>query len=113
VAVRPDRRRRSKLRCGWEYLHVAIDNHSRIAFSQVLPNSTSASAVASLRNAVAYYATLGIRIRRLLTDNGHCYRSFAFLDACLQLGLVHRFTRPYTPRTNGKAERFIQTTLRE
>lgn len=113
VAVRPDGRRRGKHHCGWEYLHVAIDDHSRMAFSQLLPNFTGVSAVAFLHATVAYYATLGIRIRRLLTDNGHCYRSYAFRHACRQLGLAHRFTRPYTPRTNGKAERFIQTALRE
>ena len=113
IAVRADGRRRGKHHRGWEYLHVAIDDHSRIAFSQVLPNFTGASAVTFLRAAVAYYATLGISIRRLLTDNGHCYRSGAFREACLQLGLRHHFTRPYTPRTNGKAERFIQTALRE
>lgn len=113
MAVRPDGRRRGKHHCGWEYVHVAIDDHSRIAFSRILPNFTAASAVAFLRTSLAYYASLGIRIRALLTDNGHCYRSFAFRDACLELGLKHRFTRPYTPRTNGKAERFIQTALRE
>ena len=113
VAVRSDGRRRGKHHRGWEYLHVAIDDHSRIAFSQLLCNFTGPSAAAFLHAAVAYYATLGIRIRRLLTDNGHCYRSAAFREACLQLGLRHHFTRPYTPRTNGKAERFIQTLLRE
>lgn len=111
--VRPDGRRRGAHHSGWEYLHVAIDDHSRIAFSQVLPNFTAAAAIAFLRSAVAYYASLGIPIRALLTDNGHCYRSHAFHHACIQLDLRHRFTRPYTPRTNGKAERFIQTALRE
>ena len=113
VVYRPDGRRRGKHHCGWEYLHVAIDDHSRIAFSQILPNFTALAAIAFLRAAVAYYANLGIPIRRLLTDNGHCYRSHAFRAAVLQLGLRHHFTRPYTPRTNGKAERFIQTALRE
>jgi transposase InsO family protein len=113
VQYRPDGRRRGKHHSGWEYVHIAIDDHSRIAFSQILPNFTAAAAVAFLQAALAFYATLGIRIRGLLTDNGHCYRSHAFRDACLQLGLQHRFTRPYTPRTNGKAERFIQTALRE
>src|SRR5438093_552750 len=107
VVVRSDGRRRGKHHRGWEYLHVAIDDHSRVAFSQVLPNFTGASAVAFLHAAVAYYATLGIRIRRLLTDNGHCYRSGAFREACLQLGIRHHFTRPYTPSTNGKAERLV------
>src|SRR5713226_3739295 len=82
VVVRSDGRRRGKHHRGWEYLHVAIDDHSRVAFSQVLPNVTGASAVAFLHAAVAYYATLGIRIRRLLTDNGHCYRSGPFREAC-------------------------------
>jgi transposase InsO family protein len=113
VKVRPDGRRRGKHHCRWEYLHVAIDDHSRIAFAQILPSFTGADAVAFLFAAVAYYATLGITIRRLLTDNGHCYRSHAFRAAVLQLGLRHHFTRPYTPRTNGKAERLIQTALRE
>ena len=113
VVVRSDGRRRGKHHRGWEYLHVAIDDHSRIAFTQILANFTGASAAAFLHAAVAYYATLGIAIRRLLTDNGHCYRSAVFRQACQQLGLRHHFTRPYTPRTNGKAERFIQTALRE
>jgi transposase InsO family protein len=113
VAVRPDGRRRGKHHSGWEYLHVAIDDHSRIAFAQVLPAFTAAAAVAFLRAAVTYYAGLGITIRRLLTDNGHCYRSHAFRAAVVELGLRHHFTRPYTPRTNGKAERLIQTALRE
>ena len=113
MAVRPDGRRRGKHHCGWEYVHVAIDDHSRIAFSLILPNFTAAAAITFLRASLAYYASLGITVRALLTDNGHCYRSHAFRDACLQLGLKHRFTRPYTPRTNGKAERFIQTALRE
>jgi len=113
VVTRPDGRRRGKHHSGWECFHVAIDDHSRIAFSQILPNGTAASAIAFLHASLAYYARLGIRIRRLLTDNGHCYRSHAFRRAVLALGLRHRFTRPYTPRTNGKAERFIQTALRE
>jgi len=113
VVSRPDGRRRGKHHCGWEYVHVAIDDHSRIAFTQILPNFTAACAIAFLHTAVAYYAALGITIRRLLTDNGHCYRSHAFHAAVVELGLRHHFTRPYTPRTNGKAERFIQTALRE
>jgi len=100
-------------RAGWEYVHVAIDDHSRIAFSQILPNQKAPSAVAFLQAAVDYYARLGIAISRVLTDNGPCYRSGSFRRLCLQLGIRQRFTRPYTPRTNGKAERFIQTALRE
>ena len=98
---------------GWEYLHVAIDDHSRIAFSEIFPNQKAASAAAFLRHAVRYYARLGIPIRRLLTDNGVCYRSGLMQRTCQQLGIRQRFTRPYTPQTNGKAERFIQTALRE
>ena len=100
-------------RAGWEYVHVAIDDHSRIAFSQILPDQKAHSAVAFLKAAIAYYARLGISISRVLTDNGPCYRSASFRRLCLQLGIASRFTRPYTPRTNGKAERFIQTALRE
>jgi len=98
---------------GWDYVHVAIDDHSRIAFSAIHPNEQGSAVTAFLRAAVADYARLGIRVRRLLTDNGPAYRSLAFARACAELGLKHRFTRPYTPRTNGKAERFIQTALRE
>ncbi|MEO6966142.1 MAG: IS481 family transposase [Acidobacteriaceae bacterium] len=98
---------------GWEYVHVAIDDHSRIAFSAIYPDETRASAIAFLHAALAYYARLGIRFKAVLTDNGSAYRSYLFAKLCRELGLKHRFTRPYTPRTNGKAERFIQTALRE
>ena len=98
---------------GWEMLHVAIDDHSRIAFSRLYPDERAASTVAFLRAAVAYYARFGIRIRRVLTDNAPCYYSRLFAAACRRLGIRHLRTRPYTPRTNGKAERFIQTSLRE
>ena len=98
---------------GWECVHVAIDDHSRVGFSQAYPDETRASTIAFLRAAVAYYSGLGVTIARLLTDNGSAYRSKAFAAACSELAIKHRFTRPYTPRTNGKAERFIQTALRE
>ena len=98
---------------GWEYVHIAIDDTSRVAYAQVLPDEEGASAAAFLRAAVAYYAGLGVTIREVLTDNGGCYRSRLFRQVCADLGLKQRFTRPYTPRTNGKAERFIQTSLRE
>ena len=98
---------------GWEMLHVAIDDHSRIAFSRLFPDERASSTVAFLRAAVAYYARFGIRIRRVLTDNAPCYYSRLFAAACRCLGIRHLRTRPYTPRTNGKAERFIQTSLRE
>jgi transposase InsO family protein len=100
-------------RAGWEYVHVAIDDHSRIAFSEIYPNEQQHSVVAFLHAALVYYARLGIGFKAILTDNGPAYHSRALALACRQLGLKHRFTRPYTPRTNGKAERFIQTALRE
>src|SRR3954465_5894774 len=98
---------------GWEFVHVCIDDASRIAFSRVMKDERKASAVAFLKAAVAYYASLGVTIERVMTDNGSCYKSFAFSKACKKLGLKHIRTRPYTPKTNGKAERFIQTSLRE
>src|SRR6478736_6103257 len=98
---------------GWEFVHVCIDDASRIAFSQILPDENKGSAVAFLTAAVAYYASLGVTLARVMTDNGSCYRSAAFRNVCHGLGLRHIRTRPYTPRTNGKAERFIQTALRE
>jgi len=109
-----DRTGQSKGRgIGWEFLHVSIDDASRIAFSQILPDERQGSAVAFLKAAVAYYGSLGVKVTRVMTDNGSCYRSFAFRDLCRRLGLKHIRTRPYTPKTNGKAERFIQTALRE
>jgi transposase InsO family protein len=98
---------------GWEFVHVCIDDASRIAFSRVMKDEKKSSAVAFLKVAVAYYASLGVKVLRVMTDNGSCYRSKAFGKACRRLGLKHIFTKPYTPRTNGKAERFIQTALRE
>jgi transposase InsO family protein len=98
---------------GWEFVHVCIDDASRVAFSQVLPDERKQSAIAFLKAAVAYYASLGIVVERVMTDNGSCYRSKAFAKACRKLGLKHIRTKPYTPKTNGKAERFIQTALRE
>ncbi|MBK9219342.1 MAG: IS481 family transposase [Uliginosibacterium sp.] len=98
---------------GWEHLFVAIDDHSRIAFTDIHPDERKDSAVSFLRNAVAYYATLGVTIQRLLTDNGPAFHSLAFAQACAELGIKHKFTRAYRPQTNGKAERFIQSALRE
>ena len=98
---------------GWEFVHVCIDDASRVAFSQVLVDEKKESAVAFLIAAVAYYTGLGVTVRRVMTDNGSCYRSGAFAKTCARLGLKHIFTKPYTPKTNGKAERFVQTTLRE
>ncbi len=98
---------------GWETLFVAIDDHARIAFTDVHADEKTPNAVLFLRNAYAYYASLGVRIQRLLTDNGSAFRSKNFALACQELGIRHRFTRPYRPQTNGKAERFIQSALRE
>ena len=78
-----------------------------------MPDERKQSAVAFLKAAVAYYASLGVTVERVMTDNGSCYRSRTFAKACRGLGLKHIRTRPYTPKTNGKAERFIQTSLRE
>ena len=98
---------------GWEFVHVAIDDHSRLAFSQIKPDEKAGGAVAFLEATMAYYRSLGVTVTRVMTDNGACYRSFAFAQACQRLGLRHIRTKPYTPKTNGKAERFIQTALRE
>jgi transposase InsO family protein len=98
---------------GWEFVHVCIDDASRIAFSRVMKTERKGCAIAFLKAAVAYYKSLGITVERVMTDNGSCYKAFAFRTACKRLGLRHIRTRPYTPRTNGKAERFIQTALRE
>jgi transposase InsO family protein len=98
---------------GWEFVHVCIDDASRLAFSQVRPDERKESAIAFLEAALAYYKSLGVTVERVMTDNGACYRSKAFARACRKLGLRHIRTKPYTPKTNGKAERFIQTALRE
>ena len=98
---------------GWEFAHVAIDDNSRIAFSQIRKDEKKSSAIAFLKAAVAYYNSLGVRVERVMTDNGSCYKSFAFAKACRRLKIKHIRTKPYTPKTNGKAERFIQTALRE
>ena len=98
---------------GYEYLHIAIDDHSRIAFSAILPDQTHHSAMRFFLMARAHYARFGFSIRRVLTDNGSCYKHWLFRKLLHRQHVKHRFTRPYTPRTNGKAERFIQTALRE
>ena len=85
----------------------------RIAFARLLPDQSHQSALAFLRAALDYFTTLGLSIRRVMTDNGNCYRSDLFRQACNDAGIRHLRTKPYTPRTNGKAERFIQTVLRE
>jgi transposase InsO family protein len=108
-----DRRQGESRGIGWEFVHVCVDDASRLAFSQVLADDKKESAVAFLKAAVAYFASLGVTVVRVMTDNGSCYRAKAFRKACRDLGLRHIRTRPYTPKTNGKAERFIQTALRE
>ncbi len=98
---------------GWEMLFVAVDDHARIAFTAMHADEKTPQAVQFLRDAVAYYAGLGITVRRVLTDNGSAFRSRDFASACAELHLKHKFTRAYRPQTNGKAERFIQSALRE
>jgi transposase InsO family protein len=98
---------------GWECVHVAIDDNARVAFTQILPDEKKESAVAFLEAALAFYARLGVTVERVMTDNGSAYRSKAFAAAVERHGLKHIRTRPYTPKTNGKAERLIQTCLRE
>ena len=98
---------------GWEFLFVAIDDHARIGFTQMQPDERGPSAVAFLRAAVAYYTSLGITVRRVLTDNGSPFMARAWREACAELGIAHKRTRAYRPQTNGKAERFIQSALRE
>ena len=98
---------------GWEFVHVAIDDFSRIAYAEVLPNERGATCGAFMRRACAWFARQGITIKALLTDNGTGYRSHRFRRTCQRMRLRHHRTRPYTPRTNGKAERFIQSMLRE
>jgi len=100
-------------RAGWQALHVAIDDHSRVGFSQMLVDEKATSACAFLLAALRYYKALGVHVERVMTDNGSAYKSRRFAKLLRRLGIKHVRTRPYTPRTNGKAERFIQTLLRE
>jgi transposase InsO family protein len=107
-----DRRDRQR-GAGWEAVHVCIDDASRLAYGEVLPDERKTSAVPFLERAVAWFAGQGVTVERVMTDNGSAYRSHDWRQACGKLALRHIRTRPYTPRTNGKAERFIQTGLRE
>jgi transposase InsO family protein len=105
-------RRRSNRRTGalgWEFVHVAVDDATRLAYAEVLADEQGPTAAAFLTRAVAWFASLGITVKRILSDNGSCYRSHAHARSARQLEIRHHFTRPYRPRTNGKAERFIQT----
>lgn len=107
-----ERRQRSR-HSGWEYLFVAIDDHSRAAFTRLYPDERRQSAIYFLRAAHDHFKTLGVPIQRLLTDNGPAFRSRDFGDVCGELAIKQKFTRAYRPQTNGKAERFIQSALRE
>lgn len=98
---------------GWEYVHLAIDDHSRVSFGTIEPNERGISACRALMQALRYYRSLGVRVERVMTDNGACYTSRKFRRLLGRLKLRHLRTRPYTPRTNGKAERLVQTSLRE
>lgn len=109
----PGRQKRKQRHAGWEYLHVCVDDASRIAFMAIFPDEKKASSVTFLHQAVGYYQSLGIKVESVLTDNGSSYQSFAWRDACIQLGLKHRRTRPYRPQTNGKTGRLIRTATNE
>lgn len=100
-------------RAGWQYLHLAIDDHSRLAYAELLASENPADCVGFLRRAVAWYGTHGITVERVLSDNGNGYRSFAWRDACAELGIQRRYTRSRRPQTNGKAEALVKTLLRE
>ena len=102
---------RRRLTVGWEFVHIAIDDHSRLAYAEVLPDEKATTAIGFLRRASAFYARYGFRVERLLTDNCSAYVSALHALACRRLGIRHLRTRPYRPQTNGKAERFIRTLL--
>jgi transposase InsO family protein len=96
---------------GWEFVHVCVDDATRLAYVEVLSDEKGATAAEFLRRAVSWFKGMGIQVERVLSDNGSCYRSTIHAKACAELGMRHIFTRPYRPRTNGKAERFIQTLI--
>jgi transposase InsO family protein len=109
-----DRKGQSRKRgTGWEALHVAIDDRSRLAYTEILLDEKKESACAFLERALAFFVSHGVIVERVMTDNGSAYKSRSFREALAKAGVKHKRTRPYTPRTNGKAERFIQTSLRE
>ena len=108
--VHGDRRTRGR-GVGWEYVHVAIDDATRLVYVEVLDDEKAITAVGFLRRAIAHFAAFGIRVERLMTDNGNVCRSAIHALACKTLGIKHLRTRPYRPQTNGKAERFIRTLL--
>src|SRR5947207_1294355 len=100
-------------RAGWQYLHLAIDDHSRLAYAELLPSESPADCVAFLRRAVGWYADQEVTVERVLSDNGNGYRSHAWADACAELRIARRYTRPRRPQTNGKAEALVKTLQRE
>jgi transposase InsO family protein len=104
-------RHANKGKHGWEYVHVAIDDATRLAYVEVLTDEKAATAITFFRRALRFFARYGIKVERVITDNGGCYRSKLHAFACRTLGIRHLFTRPYRPQTNGKAERFIRTML--
>jgi transposase InsO family protein len=107
------RRKGGALRTGWERVHVCVDDATRLAYVEVLPDEKATTAIGFLRRALAFYRSHGVEVERLMTDNGPAYRSAAHALACRAMGIKHIRTRPYRPQTNGKAERFIRTMLRE
>ena len=111
--VHGDRRRRKKRGAGWEHVYVCVDDHSRLSYVEPLRAEDKETAAGFLDRAIAWYRASGIQPRRLLTDNGGVFKSGPFKEICERFSVRHSFTRPYRPRTNGKAERFIQTILRE
>ena len=98
---------------GWEYVHLAIDDHSRLAYSEILPDEKRGSCLRFLFNALRFFRSLGVKVERIMTDNGSGSRSRRYATALRRLKIKHLRTKPYTPKTNGKAERFVQTSLRE
>jgi transposase len=108
---RTDAHVRERKAIGWDYVHVAIDDYSRVAYAEVLPDEKATTAIGFLQRAIAFYASRGVSVERVLTDNGSAYRSTVHAIACRALGIRHLRTRPYRPQTNGKAERFIRTML--
>ena len=109
--ARRDAEGRRRLTVGWEFVHIAVDDHSRLAYAEVLPDEKATTAIGFLQRALRFYARSGIRVERVLTDNGSAYVSARHALACRRLGIRHLRTRPYRPQTNGKAERFIRTLL--
>ena len=108
-----DRQAGRSYRAGWDFLHVCIDDASRLAYTEILPSERKEDTTAFLQRALAWLGRHGVTVQRVMTDNGSAYRSGLFRQALHAAGARHVRTRPYTPRTNGKAERFIQTSLRE